>query len=73
MAAKPKTHGAVDNAQEFQDVLNDFEALKQTAQASFARAAKKAIAENDAFGVDSVGTVQGNLTVRKAPKKVVSA
>ena len=51
------------------EVFDNFAALVKTAQASFAKAARKAIAENDASGIDSPGTMRGQLTVRKAPPK----
>ena len=51
------------------DVFDDFDALVKTAQASFGKAVRKAVAENDAHGIDSPGTVRGKLTVRKAPSK----
>ena len=51
------------------EVFDDFDTLVKTAQTSFAKAVRKAVAENDACGIDSPGTVRGKLTVRKAPSK----
>ncbi len=49
------------------EVFDDFDALVKTAQNSFGKAVREAVAENDRLGIDSPGTVQGKLTVRKAP------
>jgi hypothetical protein len=51
------------------EVFDDFDALVKTAQNSFAKAVRQAVTENDRLGIDSPGTVQGKLTVRKAPLK----
>lgn len=64
--ARANTHPAKPADDE---VFDDFDALVKTAQASFAKAVRKAVAENDAHGIDSPGTIRGKLMVRKAPPK----
>ena len=66
LKARADTHHAKPAGDE---VFDNFDALVETAQASFAKAVRKAVAENDARGIDSPGTVRGKLTVRKAPPK----
>lgn len=70
MPSKAKAKADRDQAKPAGDeVFDDFDALVKTAQASFGKAVRKAVAENDAHGIDSPGTVRGKLTARKAPPK----
>ncbi|MBF0338989.1 MAG: hypothetical protein HQL05_14305 [Nitrospirae bacterium] len=50
------------------DILDDVEALTTLVQKSFDEAAKKAVAENDALGIQTHGSVDGKLVVRIPPK-----
>ncbi|MBF0565499.1 MAG: hypothetical protein HQK89_09675 [Nitrospirae bacterium] len=50
-------------------IFDDAEALIELAQKSFTKAAKKAIAENDALGIPSPGSVDGKIVFRMPPPK----
>lgn len=50
-------------------IFDDAEALIALAQASFKRAAKKAVAENDALGIPTHGAINGKLVVHMPPQK----
>lgn len=45
-------------------IFDDVEALTALVQKSFDEAAKKAVAENDALGIPTHGSVDGKLVVR---------
>ncbi len=50
-------------------IFDDVEALIALAQKSFTKAAKKSVAENDALGIPTHGSVDGRLVVRMPPPK----
>lgn len=55
------------------DIFDDFEAMTVLVQKSFANAAKKAVAENDALGIPTPYSKNGKIFYRephKAPNKL---
>lgn len=50
-------------------IFDDAEALIALAQKSFTKAAKKAVAENDALGIPTHYSVDGKLLVHTPPPK----
>lgn len=67
MATKTKKRDAAPAEPE--GVFEDFDAMTDIITRSMTSAAKKAIAENDELGIESVGSVGGKLTTRKPTKK----
>jgi hypothetical protein len=59
-----EVHGIGDNS-----IFDDDEALTALMQESFTRAAKKAVAENDALGIPTHYSVGGELKVHTPPPK----
>jgi hypothetical protein len=56
-----------DNAQDFDAVFDDVDALIACAQASFTRAARTEVENNDRLGIPTHGSINGTLVTRQAP------
>lgn len=65
VAVRKPTHVATDD----DSVFDDADALIALAQRSFTKAAKRAVAENDALGIPSPGSVGGKIVFRIPPTK----
>lgn len=66
-----KTAAPSANADEnaVRPVTADFAALRVQADRAFKKAAKAAVAENDALGIATHGAVRGKLTVRAPARR----
>ena len=49
------------------DIFDDFDALTALAEFTFARAAQKAVTENDRLGIPTAGSVDGRIVYRVPP------
>lgn len=50
-------------------IFDDGEALLALAKECFDKAAKEEVSKNDALGIDTHGSINGKLAIRKAPSK----
>ena len=69
MVALPK---ARHNESNDDSVFDDADALILLAQRSFTKAAKRAVAENDALGIPSPGSIDGKIVFRVPPSKAAT-
>ncbi|MBF0562014.1 MAG: hypothetical protein HQL37_08330 [Alphaproteobacteria bacterium] len=65
VAVRKPSHDATDD----DSVFDDADALIALAQRSFTKAAKRAVAENDALGIPTSGSVNGQIVFRVPPTK----
>lgn len=64
-----KTTSQTAQGEDPNTLFDDFDKMTELVIRSMRSAAKKAVAENDALGIDSVGAVNGKIVWRKAKQK----